>query len=56
MEAEAPDGLLANETDYDLTVLGTHGASGFVRTVIGSVAYEFLSRAQGAALVVPPPQ
>lgn len=56
LEAEAPDGLLASEDEADLTVLGTHGASGLVRTVIGSFAYEFLSRARGAALVVPPPQ
>jgi universal stress protein E len=38
----------------DLVVLGTHGASGFERFLIGSVAQSVLERTRANVLVVPP--
>lgn len=38
----------------DLVILGTHGASGFERLLIGSVAQSVLERSRANVLVVPP--
>jgi universal stress protein E len=38
----------------DLVILGTHGASGFERLLIGSVAQSVLERSQANVLIIPP--
>ena len=49
-------GILARiqELEPDLAVLGTHGAGGFERFIIGSVAATIASRSPGSVLVIPP--
>ncbi len=44
----------ARETPADLIVMGTHGASGFERWLLGSVAENVLRHAACPALTVPP--
>ena len=46
--------LAARETPADLIVMGTHGASGFERWLLGSVAENVLRHAACPALTVPP--
>lgn len=43
----------AQETGVDLTVMGTHGRSGFQRLRLGSIATAFLTRATMPVLLVP---
>ena len=49
-------GILARiqEIKPDLVVIGTHGADGFERFVIGSVAASVVREAPGSVLVIPP--
>lgn len=42
------------ETAPDLAILGTHGAGGFERFVVGSVAATVASHSPGSVLVIPP--
>jgi nucleotide-binding universal stress UspA family protein len=44
----------AEELDVDLIVMTTHGRSGFVRLVIGSVTEGVLRRSTRPVLVIPP--
>lgn len=44
----------ANEWPADLIVMGTHGASGFERLVLGSVTEKVLRRASVPVLTIPP--
>ncbi|HCO42765.1 MAG TPA: universal stress protein, partial [Gammaproteobacteria bacterium] len=44
----------ADELVADLIVVGTRGASGFTRLLLGSVAEEVLRRARRDVLAVPP--
>jgi nucleotide-binding universal stress UspA family protein len=46
---------VAEEVHSDLTVLGTHGHSGFDRWVLGSVTEKILRKARWPVLTVPPP-
>lgn len=45
---------VADELSADLIVVGTRGASGFTRLLLGSVAEEILRRARRDVLAVPP--
>lgn len=45
---------VADELSADLIVVGTRGASGFTRLLLGSVAEEILRRAQRDVLAIPP--
>jgi nucleotide-binding universal stress UspA family protein len=56
--AGSPVGTILNvatEVHSDLTVLGTHGHSGFDRWVLGSVTEKILRKARCPVLTVPPP-
>lgn len=44
----------AQEANADLVVLGTHGRTGITKTLLGSVAEEFLRRSDRDTLAVPP--
>jgi nucleotide-binding universal stress UspA family protein len=44
----------ANEVDADLIIMGTHGATGIKRILIGSVAERVVRRGQRPVLVVRP--
>jgi nucleotide-binding universal stress UspA family protein len=46
--------LVAQEEDYDLIVVGTHGRSGLRRFFLGSVAAHVVQHARCPVLVVPP--
>jgi nucleotide-binding universal stress UspA family protein len=46
---------VATEVESDLTVLGTHGHSGFDRWMLGSVTEKILRKARCPVLTVPPP-
>lgn len=46
-------GEFAQEAAIDLTIMGTHGRSGFQRLRLGSVATSFLTRATMPVLLVP---
>jgi nucleotide-binding universal stress UspA family protein len=46
---------LAAELEVDLVVLGTHGHTGWRRSVIGSVAGEVARTSPASVLIVPPP-
>jgi universal stress protein E len=56
VRAEAEQGILdrIKEWNPDLVVLGTHGASGFERLLLGSIAGAVMRRALVSTLVVPP--
>ena len=45
---------LAEATNVDLIVIGTHGRSGFQRVILGSVAERVLARARCPVMTVPP--
>lgn len=45
--------VLANEADMDLVIAGTHGRSGLLHAVIGSVAARILEEVPSDVLVVP---
>lgn len=44
----------AEELEPDLTIVGTHGRSGFERLMIGSVAADVVRAVPGSVLVIPP--
>lgn len=44
----------AEELGADLTIVGTHGRSGFERLMIGSVAADVVRAVPGSVLVIPP--
>ena len=46
----------AKDSKADLIVLGTHGESGFMKWLIGSVAESVLSHSEVDVLAVPPPR
>ena len=45
----------ANEHDIDIVVMGTHGRTGLMRLLMGSVAEAVVRRAKCAVLTVKPP-
>ena len=48
--------LLRAAVDADLVVIGSHGAGGFSRLVMGSVSAEVCQRAQCPVVVIPAPR
>ena len=54
----APDGIrrIAEESDIDMIVMGTHGHGFVMRSLIGSVATEIVRSVRLPIVVVPPPK
>ena len=52
----AADELLLAAADADLVVVGSHGAGGFARLVMGSVSAEVCQRSQCPVVVIPSPR
>lgn len=50
------EGILAQQDNADLIVMGTHGVTGLASTVLGSTAYGVISSARTPVLALPHPE